>query len=591
MPRRSRATAAAVLALALMLTACTGDDEPDPATSSGPTPPTLEPVWQSDPADLPDGGVEDVVLDAGLIVRVASAEVVVHDRATGGLVSRWSPPRGTICHASATLGDDDTLGVVLSDRRRGCRTAVALDVRTGTLRWQAALYGPGEQQFTGGLVVAVTDRTLVVQGECGGVWRRALADGRELDRLAPGGAGCYDQESTIAGDRVAISHRVERASGDRVELGLYDVDSGRSLWTRTVPDQFRTSVEQLDLVDPRRVLLSASSRNVVTTRAWDAEGRPGPAIGKSALARSSTRDLGYVEVVGRLGDLVVTRYPDSADPDVLRGHDLRTGAEVWELVPPGAGTEGHTIEATVDDDRLVVAVGVDEHTDLLGYDLLDPGTPQVLGRVPGPGVRLDGDLVLAGSAAYLVPEDGEEREYRPDTPARLGDWSPGDVRPEDAVDACEAAGEQTPALLGFRPDDVPPPSDCTWYRYAPRGGGVVMLRVEVEVFAPRRKGDGTSMPAVDVTEELVDYYRGTVDGDLPSLADGSHPGDAAWGSFDIVRGDRFGYVPAAMVTRWRNVVVRVAGGSTSVGPYDPAVVRDALTTGTEAVLDQLGSEG
>ncbi|QCW51913.2 PQQ-like beta-propeller repeat protein [Nocardioides dongxiaopingii] len=618
-PTRRLLAAVSLLLLAPTLVACSADDEPAAQQTSTPTvtpePPALEEAWSVGGRDP-----RQVVVADDLVVLASDAAVVTVRSDTGEEVSRWTPPRGrTVCQVSDTVGADGVVGVLVQQRGwRTCAGAVALDVRTGTVRWQRVLgstdpdLAPGERdRYHSVDGIAVTDRTVLVTTFCSEVRRFALDDGRVLDSLVPRDTACRN-ESAILGDRVAVLD-YELGPDDTVDetgtgwipaesgagaIALYDADSGRRLWSHLVRDHRYAEVHDVVAVDP--VVLTTTIQGRPATRLWSEDGEPGAHVGKtppSSLFREPS-----LEVLGRSGDLLVGRYPESADSSVLHAYDLATGAERWTLAPP-VPPGGFVTGAAVDGDRLLVSAPVGAATDVLAYDLDEPGEPQLLGRLDGStlnGMQVAGGLLVVGRAAYRLPAEGESGDYRaPTSREGVEAWADDDVRPEQAVGACEAAGASAPRLLRLGWGDRPAPVDCRWRRDRQPAYRTLGLSVRVDVGEP-----GVDVTATEAAQELADGARGLVNGEPldpdetppPLLPPEATVGEESWGTFSAGGGNSFDGYGAELITRWHNVVVVVEADQSlqieslagALTPYGR--LQDATYVATLDVLRSLGAE-
>ncbi|WP_134766709.1 hypothetical protein [Nocardioides sp. 1609] len=616
---------AALLLLAPTLAACSDDDRDAAApgststTSADPAPPAIEPVWSAVVQDPRQSVVTD-----DLVVYTTDTAVVTVRLDTGAEVSRWTPPKGrTLCQVSDQVSADGVLGVLVKDRSwRTCAGAVALDVRSGTVRWQQVLestdpdVGPGERdQYHSVDAIAVTDRTVLVTTFCSEVRRFAIGDGRALRSIVPRDTACRN-ESAILGDRVAVMD-YDLGPDDTVDesgtgwvpaesgvgaIAFYDADSGRRLWMHLVRDHRYAEVHDLVSTDP--VVLTTTVQGRAATRLWDATGQPGAYVGRTPPAYLNDDEAAFT-VVGRHDDLLVGRYPASPDPSVLYAYDLTTGAEVWAWTPSTADGGGFPAEAVVDGDRLLVTVATGAGTDVLAYAVDDPGTPQVLGRLDAAaaytGLQVAGGLLVVGATAYRLPDEGETRDYQlPAGPGSDQDepWAEGEVRPEQAVRACEAAGATAPRLLRLGWGDRPAPVDCTWRRDHQPTYRDLGLAVTVDVGTP-----GLDRTATEDAQVLADGVRGISDGEPidpdvvppPLLPPEATVGEESWGSFGTEDGSSFEGYGARLITRWRNVVVTVEADQSlqiedRVGALTPyARLHDATYVATVDVLRSLGA--
>jgi outer membrane protein assembly factor BamB len=619
----SSARLVTLVTAALLLAGCTDTDESAPpatSTSGSTTPageaPELAAAWTA------VGGTQaPAVATDDLLVFVDGDVVRTLDRATGEQLSLFRGRQvGRLCSVSPQVSGGRVLGLLLDTRTSApCTVTAALDVRTGKLRWRRTLpssdpdLAPGQpDRYHEGRSVAVGDRTLLATTTCSEVRRLSIRDGRPLGVIAPRDQACRNGTvtdgtlvATLDYDPAPTEYPDDHGTGwapaqdGPGAFVVYDADTGRRLWSHEVPDH--TTAEMNDIVSSDPLLLTSAVHGRATTRFWDDRGRPGAYVGRSTPF--SPGEEPGLRVIGRSDDLLVVSYPEGSTPG-LYAYDLTSGEQRWRLSPPvQAGAM-----AAVDGDRLLLAVPGELGTDLLGYDLADPGTPRLLGRAEGRAVALEGDLLLTGGddlydggplTAFPAPEGDGVADYAP--PADDRSWAEDDVRPEDVVNACAAVSPRTLRLAGLAWGDLPAPADCRWDRMFLPDYVATRLGVSVTAVPPGLSPKAEELTAVEAataqaqdlaTENLVEDDEP----DLPELAPGTHLGDQAWGSFGGQVTDALGSHPVRMVTRWRNVVVAVTAAqgiqledrATALVPYDR--LQDAVYAATEDVLESLGAD-
>lgn len=521
------------VALALLASGCTGDDQPAARRSSPAThviaPKALEPSWTAElgpaatevPRDellayRPHGQLDVWQTDEAVVV-VGRRGVRAFDAATGA--PRWTftvPQRlGTVCAASADTGAAGVGGLLFSTGRV-CDTAGVLDLGTGRLRWAAPLHA-GRPDLDPGYAdrpVHVGRRVLTVALPCD-VRRYALADGRALpDPLPRDDRGCARE--VAVGDGVLAW--TDKATDT---LTLVDAETGRRTGRSRLP---KGGVDAVVSGAPLVLAVRPYQHRVI--RRYDEGGRPGTYLGRQSSSPP--------KVVGVLDGVLVVSYSIGSLTDPLfRGYDATTGQQVWRgdglyVAGEQAGKLLTLLRplAATDAERTQVWVGrADAH---------DPVATQVaLGRLP-----YDEDATYGWTDGFLVRRVGEQVDaYRlpdpaadggarrmPDLPAPTArpapEWKQTDVRPDDATDVCTQVRPSTLRSLGLRHVGLPVPSDCQWHEVLDDPDADRSVLVETVALAPAegRTATETAHAALETRRAEDDNFPGPPQA-VPGLGD------------------------------------------------------------------------
>lgn len=626
----------ALVQASLLLTACTGDDEPDPAPTTAAaaaveSPPALEERWESEPVPGADGlTLRSGPADADVLVLSDDRDRVVGlDAATGELRWQWQPPAGRICATSDDVSAAGVLGLLLDSgpRRGDCVEVAALDVASGELRWKRTV--PGRPPYWSGTSVQVGERTVLAEMFCDEVVRFAAASGRPLETLAPRDRACSMDAAVghgvvgVIDDPATADTPDDRGTGwipphDRVVAReVYDADTARPRW-RVEMDDDGTDVVSVVSADPLVLVWDRLGQRVA--QVFDDRGRLGPAVSP----RLSTTN-GDVTVVGQSDGVLVLQALVSGAASATApfagttyAYDLATGEERWrsydEVVPVGV-VDGRVVQA-----RVVALPRTEDSAGgtevwLTDRDVAD-GAVRTLGAVPvpsGDGYPLVGlagtDLLVSRDGrivAVPVPADGEERVYDVPVPAHAwdaDDLAEGELLPADVAGACEAVGDDTLTALGFRSVDLPAPSDCRWSEaYQPEH---VRRTLSVGVQAlPAQPTSEDEDPTA--TESALAFAEQLVARNAEgSTSARSSTGWSAAASVEGVLGDRVwsatsnapgGGLESSAVVVWRNIVLTArASQDVVIGDRRPqGVPAAALAQGVHDaladVLVELGAE-
>lgn len=630
----------AVLALTLatlLLTSCSGDDEPEPAPTEAAaatveSPPALEARWESEPVPGADGlTLRPGPADADVLVLSDDRDRVVGlDAATGELRWQWQPPAGRICATSDDVSAAGVLGLLLdTDARRGdCVEVAALDVGSGELSWQRTV--PGRPPYWSGTSVQVGERTVLAEMFCDEVVRFAAQTGRRLQTLAPRDRACSMDAAVghgvvgVINDPATADTPDDHGTGwipphDRVVAReVYDADTARLRW-RVEMDDDGTDVVSVASADPLVLVWERLGQRVA--QVFDDRGRPGPAV-SPRLATTN----GDVTVVGQSDGVLVLQLLASGAASATApfagttyAYDLATGEERWrsndEVAPVGV-VDGRVVQA-----RVVALPRTEDSAGgtevwLTDRDVADAeGAVRTLGAVPvpsGDGFPLVGlagpDLLVSRDGrivAVPVPADGEERTYDVPVPAYAmdaDDLAEGELLPADLAGACGAVGDDTLTTLGFRSLDLPAPADCRWSEaYQPE-----YVRRSLSVGVQALPAQPTAEDEDPTASESALAYAETLvarNGD-GATSSSSSTGWSVDAGVDGVLGDRVwsattnasGGLESSAVVVWHNVVLTArASQDVVVGDRRPqGVPAAALAQGVHDaladVLAELGAE-
>lgn len=627
------------LLAALLLSACTADDESDPSAGASTTaaatvesPPALEAAWTADGVSRAAGlTLRPGPPDAETLVLSDDRDRVVGlDAATGAVRWTWRPPSGQICDTSAEVGDAGVLGLLLDTRKgRGdCVEVAALDVRTGELAWKRTV--PGRPPYWSGTGVAVGDRTVLAEMFCDEVVRFDARSGRPLRTLAPRDRACAMDAALGHGVVAVLNDPVTADTPDDLGTGwipphdrvvareLYDADTARLRWRVEMPED-GASVEGVVADDP--AVLVWSERGQRVAQVFDDRGRPGAVVGLRLASPNGT-----VVGVGQHDGVLVLQHGERSfgeDPPLVatttHAYDLATGEERWQLPATAGAPAGmlddrvvltNVVQVPADDgsraevwltDQEVGADGAALRT--LGSVPATAGDPAVVGLVGDRLLVADGDRVHA----VAVPDDGEDRVYDAPVPAYLPQadaYAEGELRSQEVDGACRAVGDDTLTALGFRTLDLPAPVDCRWSEdyhpdYLSRS-----LSVSAQAFAAGYGPDGEEQTG---TQAALAYAEDLVERRREDAEESSYRRSTGWAvdaAVEGVLGDRvwsattndLGADETEVVVLWRNVVlearvrqeVRVDDRRPAGAPLSalPLGAHDALAD----VLAELGAE-
>jgi hypothetical protein len=559
--RRARAVSmATTLTCLLGLAACS--DEGQGSTTSPPSPEAaaeaparIDEDWSTRTRVLTS--VDEVRMTADVFALASGKRMRGFDRRTGEELWTVTPPGDldNICFTSEQVSPDGIVGVLMAGRGRDCTVAGAVDLERGKLLWTRTM--PSAPPYHSGRSVSVGDTTLTAEMFCDEMRRFSLKDGTPLRTLAPRDRKCA-MESASNGQLIAVLNdpvtprtpdalstgwipAVEEAVG----LELYDADSGKLLWRRTVSNE-GANVD--DVVATRPAILTRTLRGHKLTQIYSRGGRPGPYLGKKlpAFNDDAIQALGHTD-----GLLVATYEPDLAfgSGQIVYGYDDRTGEERWRLpVPAGwvpIGVSGGGLLMT---GASTAGEGLEQW--LTRYDLDDPSQVETLGRVGGASVLSADDTTIFTTdgkelTAYPLPASGTEGAPELADPLAV-EWAEDDVRPEDVAEACDAITTDTLTGLGFRSPGLPRPVDCRFAEYYEPEYLDRVLAVDVQVVQPNPTEGLSATEAAEAAAVDVAAREGA------SRAD-RILGDESWSSLDAT-GMR---TTGSMVARWRNVIVTV----------------------------------
>lgn len=396
--RRTRATAATLTAVVLVLTGCSreNDGEPEQPTAA-PAVADLDLIWETATDDRPfhdiDEGRGDAMWPAGDVLGVVGKQsVTTYDVANGDATARIDLP-DPVCAVSPDVNREG-VGAVLTGALdedgvhvAQCDTAVAIDTVAGRILWSRRV---AEVAYVNNISVGA--ETVAVSDIAAGARRLRVDDGAPLPTLGT-------SYSSGNGSLVVAT------SGEDDAVLVYDQDSGKEL--RRLPIG---GVNDVGVVLPGEPTLVAVDDRSSDFHLRDVSGRRARIVGQE-LQRSYPQLWRSVQVDGSTvlqygGSPVVDRW----DPDT------RTLVNVITLDPTESLIGVH-------DGRLVTAAPFGNHlapTSLVrAIDPADPTDPLVLGtfdRSAGAvlgiagAVEVIGDLVIgqsdAGLVALRLPSDG-----------------------------------------------------------------------------------------------------------------------------------------------------------------------------------------
>ena len=359
------------LVLTALASACDDAAPTEPAATADPAPGTAAQVGDLDEAWSLDREGETTVeewLDEDVVVRSRPGQLIGHDLATGVVLwaHNFDDEQTVPCAASDALNADGIGGLLLEDGSQRCRTAAALDTRSGRILRQGDL---GRQGLRQSGEVGVGDTTMTAVTRCGRVVRFAL-DGRRLPQsIRPREGRCWWSART---DGHLVATFDESGVTDAATFSLYDADTGRRLWDRAVPPQ-RASVDGIFATEP--LALAVTEDGQQRLQLVDADGRT-----DAILATTSDLHTVGFRPLGRVGRVLVV---GTRGPTEVQGFDVRTGRRLWRLDP---GSDRFAAGGLAGGGALLVTEA--EPTDDLGaltVTELDAGTGErtgVLGRVP-----------------------------------------------------------------------------------------------------------------------------------------------------------------------------------------------------------------
>ncbi|GAA4815514.1 PQQ-binding-like beta-propeller repeat protein [Nocardioides caeni] len=562
---------AALTALAILLTGCTGGEEPGASSPARATEaarvPELPEAWTSTAVD--PYRIRSVLAVGDVVLVSTDRTVVALDAATGE--RQWRLPSVGVCGRPEPTGDGRVV-VALSprgeakgrQRRAECTTLALVDAGSGKVAWQrnvGSIWGntDGEQH-----AIAVGRRAITAREDtvCGGLRRFDLRTGRPLPSLAPVGNDGYACDSW-AFDGRWIAQEETPDFGDADVLTLYDADSGRRVFSRPFPDL--ALGEHIYSADPLVLDISDHGHRLL----WTVDPTNGKLLEPISEQWTDNRFDTDTAPLGMDGDTVLVDHGSQVSGYSLAG--LSGGTPVTTAFPANGqflGTGDGLIAATqlVDDGALGQMV-------LTRHAADDVADVEVLGATEGrtfAGVA--GDLVLVQAQEELVAHALPAPGAGPDVPEDLdipwdvepalqgydeSRWEDGDVRPGDVED-CRLS-DATLRTLGFHRLDLPRPARCEWVETVEPHGTRRELSITTIVGGPLA-GDGGNATD-EARERLASIHRNGVAGSaifdplatkavrLPGV------GDEAW----LVHGAGLGArdTNVGLLVRVRNVVVHL----------------------------------
>lgn len=610
-----RRTPLAQLALALTLvftvSSCfLGDDSDrsDRPKAQAAEAPVLKAAWTNDEAPpMPETGLGAAtdeyagrhLWETGEILAVTTGDHVMGvDRSSGETAWTFRPKAGQhLCAVAPRPTSDGVVGLLVGGTGM-CTQAVALDLTTGQTTWTRRLTPAVERVEPNVPEVTVNDSALTAhgvrdRGGCPELDRFDIATGKPLPTLVTSTEWCDDDsvehDGSVIATRIALP-----AAGDVVpesaQLSLYDERSGELLWSRKTTAH--TELMGIVSSDPLVLdLIDDDGRRLM--REVDENGKPSRIVGPSLRGPDTALSTHWTD------GLLVT------DLEVSVGYDPETGDEAWR-------TPDRELAVGVHDEAVVTSAYIEkaaaserepgEPINEVWLVRRDPGSdpsPQVLGRLPDAessggndilGTQLGhlvygiaGDLLVTqtatGLVAYQLPDDGTEELYaRVAADGDLG-WADGDVRPEEALGACDAVRAETLTLVNADPE-LPPTASCAWHIDADEDPA---LDIGIEVSKPAG-AESASEVAAKSAEALID-----LDDDFEPI---EGLGDQAW----VSRG-RPTYAYQDLIVRSGNVVVRATARETWLTPSEdnrphlpPIRVEQAAHDAVRDVFSHLGTD-
>ncbi|MGJ7418609.1 PQQ-binding-like beta-propeller repeat protein [Streptomyces cinereoruber] len=304
-------------------------------------------VWEA-PSDgrAPEDGVHRAWLAGDTLVRARYDAVTGFDAGSGGKRWEFVPPRRTdICAAGEAADDGRVLIAHTGGADGGCSVVVALGLADGRELWRAPLApADGDALATGGGLGVALDA---------GTGKGAPAV-RALD-LRTGSPrwtaavprGCAPVLTGVAPRQVVAV----LACGEELKLAAFDPADGRERWTTSLDERDGVSTGArvtLAATDPVVLRVDEGDRGVDAFLVFGPDGRPGARI------QSTGDGYGTIGPHVAVSDGRLFALTDGGPWGRLVAFDLTTGGELWQ--DDGVGGAAYVVQGLHAEAGRVMAV-------------------------------------------------------------------------------------------------------------------------------------------------------------------------------------------------------------------------------------------
>lgn len=403
-------TLSGVLLLSLVGTACSSGSEEDKPDEKDAKPPAMKQRW-----DLEADAVMALWQHGNTVAVLrredsseGGREPTLSGHAADSGKKKWSfslPDSATAICAASEQVNSDGWGLIALERGGECSLLATVDIQDGSRGWQKPLDGY-HHDFPDTTKLTVGEKVVAFGEICPTVLRFDVKDGTKLPPLVKdefcGGPVTYD-ESVIALRRESLDEQSDDEQA-RKNLELYETDTGRRLWRRSIDRDGRPAILTSD-----PLTLATKEDGKVVVKTYDSNGRPTPIVDISSGASD-------VAAVGE-GVLVISQKGG------WRAYDLRKGEELWSRKKGG-----HFTPKIVQRNGIVSIRAVRQKNDsslwVTRHDLHNPEKQEMLGTIDAEAIRVIGwdaehlyVLNLAHNEGsrletYALPEKGSRQPYR-----------------------------------------------------------------------------------------------------------------------------------------------------------------------------------